>query len=155
MKNMKVNCIFLKTVFVFLFFTGTSVSIAQDKRMEKVQSVYDTLVAYEIIEPVTSLSIAILESGWFECKKCVYHNYKNLFGFRNHKHYMHFTSESECISYLKDWQEKFYSPWKVKHPSRTYHQFLVRMKYAEDMTSYLRKLKIIEGWMKKRLKLRK
>jgi hypothetical protein len=43
---------------------------AQNYRIERMQSLYDSIRYYGIIEPKTVLAIAILETGWLECSNC-------------------------------------------------------------------------------------
>lgn len=123
---------------------------AQNGREERMQMFYDSIHAYEIAEPKTVLAIAIVETGWMECQKCHFRK-NNLFGFRTGKGYMHFDNLSACLAYKKEWQERFYTPWKTKHPNGTYYQFLTHKQYAANMNSYLKNIKWIEKWIDKNL----
>ncbi len=142
-----------KLLFVSLVLLISCLSLfSQTSRTEKVQALYDTLVAYDIDYPKTVTAIAIMETGWLECKQCAFRN-TNLFGFRGSGRYMRFESQSACIAYLKEWQQKNYLPWRQKHPKSSYHHFLVYMKYAENMPVYLRHITNLENWLKRNIKL--
>lgn len=123
-------------------------SKAQQTRIERVGAMYDSLLAYDIAYPKIVLAQAMFETGWMECKKCTF-RYNNLFGFRGRGNYMRFATISDCLEYLKTWQQKFYEPWRQKHPKGTYYEFLTHMKYAADMPTYLKKIKWVERWVDK------
>lgn len=135
-----------------LVMAGSHLATAQETRQQKAQALYDSLVAYDIKHPKTVLAIALFETGWLECKKCAY-NHNNLFGFRGNSAYMKFASISDCLTYLKKWQTNFYEPWHAKHPVAGYHDFLVHLKYAQDMPTYLKKIKWMEKWVSRNIKM--
>jgi hypothetical protein len=132
-----------------LFVCTASFTSAQG-RVQKVQTLYDSLIAHDIQFPKTVVAMAIFETGWMECKKCTYKDH-NLWGFRANKGYMKFSNESYCISYLKKWQQKHYQPWKKRHPIGTYYQFLTYKKFARDMPAYIKKVKKLEGWVEENI----
>src|ERR1019366_2975431 len=115
-------------------------------RVERVSSLYDSLIAHEIESPKTVLAIAIFETGWMECHHCTY-RFNNLFGFRNNGGYVRFKSISACLDFLKHWQEKYYLPWGKKHPKGTYYDFLRHMRYAQNMVSYMKMIRPLEKWI--------
>lgn len=116
--------------------------------IQHVQTLYDSLVAYNVYEPKTCLAIAIHETGWMTCKKCAY-QYHNLFGYRGRKSYMRFENDSECIKFLKSWQKRRYEPWLLKNPYAEYYDFLKFIKYASKMDAYVKRIKEFEAWIEK------
>ena len=115
-------------------------------REERVGALYDSLIVHEIESPKIVLAIAIFETGWMECHHCTYRE-NNLFGFRNNGGYVKFATISDCLDFLKHWQEKYYSPWKEKHPKGSYYDFMRHMRYALNMTNYFRFIKPLEKWI--------
>jgi hypothetical protein len=130
-------------VLLFLGFTDTS---AQHNRLDKVRQLYDSIKAYHIESPETVLATVIVETGWLECKDCSL-GMNNLFGFRSTNNYVVFANTSQCLVYMKKWQEAFYGPWKAKHPAGSYYDFLCYVKYAADMPRYVRNVKSLERWV--------
>jgi hypothetical protein len=102
---------------------------------------------YQLESPETVLATVILETGWIECTDCSL-KMNNLFGFRSSNDYISFKNISECLAYMKKWQNSYYRPWKAKHPDGTYYQFLTFVKYAQDMPRYVRNVKSLECWLK-------
>ncbi len=119
---------------------------AQGTRIKKASSLYDSLMSHNIEYPKTVLAIAIYETGWMQCKSCAL-KYNNLFGFRTNKDFLKFSDTSESIKYLKRWQNRYYLPWKVKHPKGTYYDYLIYIGYCDNMESYIKNIKSIEDWL--------
>lgn len=132
---------------LFLSFSSGRL-FAQTSREQKVSALYDSLLVYDIDYPETVLAQAMFETGWMECKKCTF-KFNNLFGFRGNGNYMRFATLSDCLAYLKKWQNKYYLPWHQKHPKDSYYDFLTHLKYAADMPTYLKKIKQVERWIAK------
>ena len=139
------------TFIIFIIAMPFSRLIAQTCRIEKTQALFDSLKVKEIQCPKTVLAVAIYETGWLECDRCSY-QLNNLFGFKLRKGYIRFTNISECIDYLKKWQNLYYETWRVKHPDGTYHQFMYYIRYARNMENYNRNLKSIEYWITENIK---
>jgi len=129
-----------------LFIVPVQLTYCQQIHLNKVRSLYDSLIAYDIESPGTVLSVAIFETGWMQCKKCTLSD-NNLFGFRNNDGYVKFESVSACLAYLKTWQDTFYKPYKRRHPRKSYYDFLVHIRYAYDMTTYLQTIKSLDHWV--------
>lgn len=134
------------TLCAVLLFSFSVIAFAQGKRVEKAQALYDSLKVYQIEYPQTVLATALVETGWMECKDCSM-NMNNLFGFRSSKGYVSFKNLSECLDYLKKWQDYFYTPWKNSHPNGNYYDFLNYMRYAENMPFYIKNVKNLERWV--------
>ena len=139
--------VFIKHILCFLplLIIGISAS-GQQNRMVKVQQLYDSLKSYQITNPETVLATAIVETGWLECKDCSL-TMNNLFGFRLDSGYIGFASYSDCLAYMKKWQQAFYIPWKAKHPDANYYDFLVYVNYAENMPDYIKSIQSLERWI--------
>ena len=116
------------------------------------QAFYDTLCFYGVYYPKTSLAIAMLETGFVNDLKPP-KNY-NYFGFKAKK-YLTFKSKTECIIYLKKWQDKFYIPWREKNPGKNYYKFLKQIHYAGKMRLFLKLIKKNEKWIETNLDLKK
>ena len=151
MKNNSARLSTSYSLFMLLLFAVHTNSYGQQKRMEKVQALYDSLRLYEIENPQTVLATAIVETGWMECKDCSL-EMNNLFGFRLTKGYVQFRNISECLAYMKNWQAAFYRPWKAKHPHSSYYEFLNYVKYAANMPDYIKYVKNMERWVSHNLK---
>jgi len=123
-----------------------NMAVAQQSRKIRVLQLYDSLKSYKIDKPETVLATVIIETGWMECSDCSL-SMNNLFGFRLDKGYIGFTSFSECLAYMKKWQDAFYGPWKAKHPDLTYYDFLMYVNYAENMPDYIKNIKSLEEWI--------
>jgi hypothetical protein len=143
--------IYLKTLvrfaLCFLLFLGCyNISNCQQNRMLKVQRLYDSIRSYCIDKPETVLASVIFETGWLECTDCSL-GMNNLFGFRLDGGYIGFASYSECLAYMKKWQETFYGPWKAKHQDLSYYDFLMYVNYAQNMPDYIKNIKSLEQWV--------
>ncbi|MDB5283818.1 MAG: Mannosyl-glycoprotein endo-beta-N-acetylglucosaminidase [Bacteroidota bacterium] len=123
-----------------------SARVQGQTRLEKVSNLYDSLLAHDIEKPKTVLAIAIFETGWMECHHCTYRE-NNLFGFRNNGGYVKFKTISDCLDFLRHWQDKYYVPWKKKHHKGTYYDFLRHMRYAVNMTNYIHTIMPLERWI--------
>jgi hypothetical protein len=142
--------IYLKTLVrfatCFLLLLGCYISDCQQNRMIKVQRLYDSIKSYGIDKPEAVLATVIFETGWLECTDCSL-GMNNLFGFRLDDGYIGFANYSECLAYMKKWQEAFYLPWKVKHPDLSYYDFLVYVNYAQNMPDYIKNVQSLEHWI--------
>lgn len=141
------------TAFTLISLLVSNNLYGQKGRQAKLQALYDSLIAYDVDCPKTVLAVAILETGWMECKNCTY-RYNNLFGFRGNKGYIHFSTLSQCLAYLKKWQVSFYEPWAEKNPNHTYYQFLAHIKYAKNMAGYISMIKHLEKWIDEHIELK-
>jgi hypothetical protein len=130
----------------FLLFAAYGRSDCQQNRLVKVQQLYDSLKSYQIDNPETVLATAIFETGWMECTDCSL-NMNNLFGFRLDNGYVQFSNYSECFTYMKKWQNAFYAPWKAKHPTSSYYDFMTYVNYAQNMPVYIQTVKALEQWI--------
>jgi hypothetical protein len=139
---------------IALIFLGCFGAFAQKSKVEKVRQLYDSIKAYRLESPETVLATAIVETGWLECKDCSL-EMNNLFGFRATDDYIVFANTSQCLAYMKKWQEAFYRPWKAKHPHENYYDFLCYVKYAADMPGYVRNVKSLEHWVWNNLNMQK
>ena len=109
----------------------------------KIQSVYDSLIKYDIEEPHISLAIIMYETGWLKCQNCAF-KYNNLFGFKTKKGFIRFKNYTECIKYYKRWQIKYWQPYHKKHPEKSYYDFLHHIGYCDKMHEYIKVIKHIE-----------
>ena len=139
-KKMAAYCLCLSLMLLYGF------SAQGQSRVERVSNLYDSLISHQIKSPKTVLAIAIFETGWMECHHCTYQQ-NNLFGFRNNEGYVKFATLCDCLDFLKHWQHKYYTPWKILHPKGSYYDFLRHMRYAQDMVSYMKKIKPLEKWI--------
>jgi hypothetical protein len=121
-------------------------TVAQKSRMDKVRELYDSIKAYHLESPEAVLAGAIVETGWLNCKDCSL-DMNNFFGFRSTNNYIMFANTSQCLCYMKKWQDAFFLPWKAKHPGGSYYDFLCYIKYAADMPGYVRNVKSLERWV--------
>ncbi|HWB62436.1 MAG TPA: hypothetical protein VG603_02920 [Chitinophagales bacterium] len=124
--------------------------MGQAPNTDTVNAMYDSLMVYNIAWPKTVLAVAAFETGWFQCKNCTF-KYNNMFGFRNNSGYLKFNTISDCLAYLKNWQDTYYVPWQDKHPTGNYYDFLIYIHYAHNMPVYLRKVKYVEKWLTENL----
>lgn len=85
----------------------------------------------EVQYPDIILRQACLESSWFT--SYVWKTKHNPFGFRNKDGYILFNDYKSAISYMKDWQDKYYKGGE-------YYRFLEDRKYSED-SCYVETLK--------------
>lgn len=92
------------------------------------------------------LSQAMWETGWFQCKNCAWSKGYNLFGFRSGNGYIKYKSYKESAIAYSKWQNKRYAPYKLKYPNKSYLDFLVYCKYAED-ANYLKKVIYMHNWL--------
>ena len=98
-------------------------------------SVLDNLLEkYEVKYKEIVLSQAVLETGWFKCKKCS-RELNNPFGFFWKGKYKKFRDLEHSVIYYKIWQDKWYK-------GGDYYVFLKNIGYAEDL-EYISKLKTI------------
>ncbi len=134
------------TIIILLVLSGSITIFAQSNRLKEATRIYDSLKSHNIAFPKTVLAIVIYETGWMQCKSCAL-KYNNLFGFRTNKDFLKFSSVSESIKYMKKWQNRYYLPWKARHPEGTYHEYLVYIGYCDNMDSYLKNIKNIEEWL--------
>jgi mannosyl-glycoprotein endo-beta-N-acetylglucosaminidase len=130
-----------------MLFSSCISTFGQKNRIERVHSLYDSLKAYHIDNPETVLATAIFETGWMECNDCSY-QMNNLFGFRVDTEYISFKNTSECLKYMQKWQAAFYAPWREKHPQSSYYDFLCHIKYAANMSEYVKNINSIEHWIR-------
>ena len=116
------------------------------------QAMYDAIKAAGIRHPDFVMAQCIQETGWLACKKCCL-RYYNLFGFyiKGNK-CKKFSSDEECITYYKTWQDKRYDKWRKKHPNADYYHFLKYVKYATG-DKYTGELKPKVKWVQKNLVL--
>jgi hypothetical protein len=137
-KQTKMFLLVLQLVFIQFF------AWSQTSRDAKVASLYQSIKQYNIECPKTVLAIAVFESGWLECTHCAY-QYNNLFGFRANGDYLRFNNIDECLAYFKTWQNTYYVPWKKRHPTGTYYEYLPHVKYAHiNIGNYVRTIKAVE-----------
>jgi hypothetical protein len=123
-----------------------NIADSQQSRKIKVLQLYDSIKSYRIDKPETVLATVIFETGWLECTDCSL-AMNNLFGFRLDGGYIGFSNYSECLAYMKKWQEAFYGPWKAQHPDLNYYDFLMHVNYAENMPDYIKNIKSLEQWI--------
>jgi hypothetical protein len=146
-----------KIILLLIIFIYNLCAFAQDDKMpdgkmQKVCSLYDCMKELDIKNPKTVLAMAVLETGWLDCKHCSL-QYNNLFGFRSQEEYMHFATMYDCLCYFKRWQVKYYDPWKVNHPKGTYYDFLKYIKFAAHNDYYIARIKVVEHWLSCKLPL--
>lgn len=144
-------CLAFLALFI-LFFVKTTKAKTGDRqlaRKQKIQALYDTLVANHVIYPVTITAIAILETGFLECKKCPL-RYNNFMGFR-FKRYLKFKSMGHTVNYINKWHSQRYYVWKARNPKKNYHQFLKHIHYAANMKLFMKHLKRYEHWVKRNI----
>ena len=143
--------LFIIIIFLLSNFNSKD-SFGQSKYMPAMQAFYDSLCFYGVSYPKTSLAIAMVETGFVnESKPPKNYNY---FGFKAKK-YLTFKSKTECIIYLKRWQDKFYTPWRDKNPGKNYYEFLKHIHYAGKMNLFLRLVKKHEIWIESNLNFKK
>lgn len=153
MKNLTIVILFIIFYIAGLISGGTIVNIYKESsiRVDTVRSILykDTcitvlltrsnvlkeILSNDIQEPLIVLKQSILETGNYTSNVC--EKYNNLFGFYNGKRYLRFKNWQESVTYYKSWQLKHYS-------GGSYHEFLTKIKYAEDMKDYINKLKGIK-----------
>ena len=146
MKNIS-PCFLLNYVLcAFLLVAVCTGSSGQQNRMVRVHQLYDSLKSYQIENPEIVLASAIIETGWMECADCSL-GMNNLFGFRLDNGYIGFSNYSQCLVYMKKWQQAFYAPWKLKHANQNYYDFLTYVNYAQNMPDYIKNLKTLERWI--------
>ena len=133
-----------------LFATG--VIRGQQHNKARLQEMYNAIKEEGILEPAFVMAQCIQETGWLSCRTCCL-RYHNLFGFYigNNK-CKKFSSDEECITYYKKWQEKRYPKWLSKHPKGTYYEFLKHAGYATG-DKYSNELRPKVEWVKKHLKM--
>jgi hypothetical protein len=136
----------------FLLLLYNSDGFTQQSNKPKLQAMYDAIKAAGIREPDFVMAQCIQETGWLACKKCCL-RYHNLFGFYiGRNKCKKFSSDSACIVYYKNWQDKRYDKWKKKYPQSDYYHFLKYVKYATG-DKYNNELKPKVNWVRKNLKL--
>jgi flagellum-specific peptidoglycan hydrolase FlgJ len=143
----------MKRIFLaLLLLVITHSSQSQQSNIPKLQAMYDAIKAAGILYPDFVMAQCIQETGWLNCKKCCL-RYHNLFGFyiKGNK-CKKFTSDEECISYYKSWQDKRYPKWRKKNPKGDYYHFLKSTGYATG-DKYTNELKPKVAWVRKNLKL--
>ncbi|MBI5858170.1 MAG: glucosaminidase domain-containing protein [Sphingobacteriales bacterium] len=139
-------------LFSFLLLLYTQNGFTQQSNKPKLQAMYDAIKAAGIREPDFVMGQCIQETGWLACKKCCL-RYHNLFGFYIGKNKCKkFSSDSACIAYYKNWQDKRYDKWKKKYPASDYYHFLKHVKYATG-DKYTNELKPKVVWVRKNLQL--
>ena len=109
------------------------------------KEVLTELEKQEVWYPEVVLAQAILETGWFDCKRCSLDK-NNLFGLwdsRNQKYFEYDTWQESIGGYKRGIQYKFF-----RKDYKDYYKFLEEIGYAED-PNYISKLKIIVKKMKK------
>lgn len=116
-------------------------------KAETIQSIYDSLIKYNIEEPKISLAIIMYETGWLKCKSCAY-KYHNLFGFKTTKGFIRFENSTASILYYKKWQERYWKPYHKKYPNKTYYDFLRYINYCDKMQEYIKTIKHIQTIIK-------
>lgn len=117
-------------------------------KAEKISSMYDSLIKYEVYEPEISLCIIILETKWLSCKGCTLDK-NNFFAFLWKGKYKEFRDYRHAILYYKTWQTKWWLPYKKRHPDKDYYSFLKYIGYAPDMDNYIKQLKLIRKTIKR------
>ena len=139
---------FLSILIIGVLLISSNIDLnAQGRRVRIASNLYDSLRSHKIENPRTVLAIAMYETGWMQCKSCAYEEHNNLFGFRTNKDFLQFSDIYESIKYLKRWQNRYYRPWKDRHPKGTYYEYLKYIGYCDNMDSYIRNIKSIENWL--------
>jgi len=148
--NIKYLILKLKLTIVFLLLLNTKEGFCQSKQIIAMQSFYDSLLYYGVYHPKTSLAIAMFETGFVDPENPPKHF--NYFGFRS-KNYLQFKDMTSCILYLREWQTKFYLPWRQKNKGKSYYKFLKHIHYCGNMKLLVRKVKKYELWLGENLEL--
>jgi hypothetical protein len=132
----------------FILFSPHSYAQTQAKKKKTTHSKYyktsqldvNEVKAYieaiGIKEPDIVLRQAVYETGEFKYRPLMLKH--NLFGFRQHKHYLYYKSWRACIDYYKKWQDKNYTD-----DTEDYYNFLIRIKYATSPV-YIAHLKSVK-----------
>lgn len=115
------------------------------------QAMYDAIKAAGIRHPDFVMAQSIQETGWLNCKNCCL-RYNNLFGFFVKGKCKRFDSDSACIAYYKNWQDKRYDKWRASHPDADYFHFLKHVRYATG-EKYNNELKAHLSWVRRNLEL--
>lgn len=102
-----------------------------------VQSLRFWCESYEVQHTDIVIKQAMLESTYMRCKNCALSEYNNLWGFQTSEGYMRFSHWSESVKFYSEWQKKYYK-------GGDYYDCLYRYWNAENMDSYIKKLKQIK-----------
>lgn len=128
---------------IILLVVTLFISIQSYSSQLQLQSLYDTLVKYEVDQPQISLMIIVYETGWLKCKDCAFDD-NNLFGFKTKNGFLKFEDHASCIKYYKRWQTKYWLPYRSRNPNGNYYHFLKWIGYCNDMDTYISNLEIIK-----------
>ena len=141
-----------KLFLAFLLLFSLHQGFAQKSNKANMQATYNAIKAAGILHPEVVMGQAIQETGWLNCKNCCL-RFNNLFGFMSRGNKcMKFSSQAECITYYKKWQDKRYSKWRKKFPKADYYHFLKYVHYATG-DKYTAEVKPKTAWVKKNLTL--